>query len=169
MSDKLHYFAYGSNMSAARLGARIASARLIGLARLDGHVLAFHKPGMTDHSAKCDAPRSNAPGACVYGALYSIAAADLPLLDRFEGNGNGYQRHEVEVMLAGPDTRCLAQTYLATQQDARLRPLDWYKEHVLRGARAIGLPAAHLAIIEAWPCDIDADAARRQRELAIYG
>jgi gamma-glutamylcyclotransferase len=47
-------------------------------------------------------------------------------------------------------------------------PLDWYKEHVLRGARALQLPGAYIATIEAVAADVDVDHVRRARELSIY-
>ncbi|TNF88372.1 MAG: gamma-glutamylcyclotransferase, partial [Gammaproteobacteria bacterium] len=43
--DSLYYFAYGSNMSPARLQARVPSARPLGVYRLKGHRLSFHKRG----------------------------------------------------------------------------------------------------------------------------
>lgn len=48
------YFAYGSNMSSARLRARVPSCRPIGIAFLPGHELRFHKRSK-DGSGKCDA------------------------------------------------------------------------------------------------------------------
>jgi gamma-glutamylcyclotransferase len=65
--------------------------------------------------------------------------------------------------------RLEAQTHIATRTDARLRPFDWYKDHVLRGAVALGLPAGYVALIEATAADRDPDPERRGRELAIYG
>ena len=41
----MHYFAYGSNMSVARLRMRTPSARKVGLFRLASHDLRFHKRG----------------------------------------------------------------------------------------------------------------------------
>ena len=102
------------------------------------------------------------------GALYSIDAGELALLDRFEGVGHGYERKIVSVVAASNET-VLAETYIATHTGADLRPLDWYKEHVLRGARALQLPLAYIATIEAVAADVDADEARRTRELSIYG
>jgi len=94
MNGRSLYFAYGSNMAAERLRARVPSARLMGSAVLAGHALRFHKPGSNDGSAKCDA--------------------------------------------------------------------------ALRGARALQLPGAYIATIEAVAADIDASEERRARELAIY-
>ena len=48
------YFAYGSNMSTARLRKRMPSCKPIGIATLPGHALRFHKRS-TDKSGKCNA------------------------------------------------------------------------------------------------------------------
>jgi len=161
------YFAYGSNMALARLRARVPSAEFLCVAALDGHALRFHKPGSNDGTAKCDAARTGNAADRVIGAVFSLASGDWPLLDRFEGRGHGYERESVVVSSATHGTLA-AETYLATCSDASLRPLDWYKEHVLRGARALALPPAYIAAIEAVAADTDRDAARRLRELAIY-
>jgi gamma-glutamylcyclotransferase len=162
------YFAYGSNMAAPRLRARVPSAEFVCVATLAGHALRFHKPGSNDGTAKCDAARTGHADDGVIGAVYSMATGELPLLDRFEGRGHGYERETVTVSSATHGTLA-AETYIATCSDATLRPLDWYKEHVLRGARALALPPGYIATIEAVAADIDPDAARRLRELAIYG
>jgi gamma-glutamylcyclotransferase len=168
MAVRIQYFAYGSNMSLARLAARVPSAELIGVATLGGHVLRFHKPGSRDGTGKCDAFATGHPADAVAGALYSILASELPQLDAVEGAGVGYERRQVPVRTAD-GTIVAAETYVATSTAAGLRPLDWYKEHVLRGARSLGLPAAYVAAIEAVDADPDPDRARRERELSIYG
>jgi gamma-glutamylcyclotransferase (GGCT)/AIG2-like uncharacterized protein YtfP len=168
MNERTLYFAYGSNMAVERLRARVPSARLVGSAVLAGHALRFHKPGSIDGSAKCDAAFTGNAADRVFGALYSIATAELALLDQFEARGHGYERKTVSVMTAKDET-VQAETYIATLTDGRLRPLDWYKEHVLRGARALQLPGAYIATIEAVAADVDANAERRMRELSIYG
>ena len=54
MSATLLYFAYGSNLHPERLRERVPSAESLGVARLEAHVLRFHKRGR-DGSGKCDA------------------------------------------------------------------------------------------------------------------
>jgi gamma-glutamylcyclotransferase len=164
---RIHYFAYGSNMSLERLAARVPSARLVGVATLAGHTLRFHKPGSRDGTAKCDAFATGLPNDVVAGALYSVLASELPQLDAVEGVGFGYERRCVRVRTAEGEG-VAAETYLATRTADGLRPLDWYKEHVLRGARSLGLPPAYVAAIEAIAADPDPDRLRRERELAIY-
>jgi gamma-glutamylcyclotransferase len=164
---RIHYFAYGSNMSLARLAARVPSARLLGVATLPGHALRFHKPGSRDGTAKCDALPTADGADAVLGALYTMDDDELPLLDAAECAGLGYERRAVAVRTADGAT-VMAQTYIATRTLAGLRPLDWYKEHVLRGARSLGLPPTYVEAIEAIAADTDPDPSRRDRELSIY-
>ncbi len=168
MSDRTLYFAYGSNMAAERLRGRVSSAELISVAALPDHALRFHKPSKKDGSGKCDAAFTGKSEDQVLGALYSIQTIQLPELDRFEGRGYGYDRKTVQV-LTSAGGYFNAETYIATTFDSNRRPLDWYKEHVLRGARAICLPSGYIASIEAVVADIDTDEKRRASELSIYG
>ena len=146
--DAYLYFAYGSNMSSERLRARAPSARSLGAARLLHYVRRWHKMGR-DGSGKCDVVYCGADSrAVVWGVLYEIDRADQAALDRAEELGVGYVEQVVEVLAEnGP---CAAFTYLAIPErtDAALRPLGWYKAHVLRGAREHGLPAACLRELE---------------------
>lgn len=155
-------------MAIERLRVRVPSAQFVCCARLRGHILKFHKPSKRDGSGKCDAAPSDDDNDHVYGAVFSILESELELLDKFEGQGFGYDRKVVS-LLTDEFGSIEAQTYLATRFDSSLRPLDWYKEHVVRGARAIGLPQSYIASLEAVACDVDTDANRRANELAIYG
>ena len=159
MNGELLYFAYGSNLHPLRLGERVPSARLLETARLAGHALRFHKRGR-DGSAKCNALWTGVGRDVVLGALYRLPAAERARLDRFEGAGNGYDRHEVVVEgAAGP---LAAFTYLAVSGavDETLRPFDWYRDLVAAGARRQALPAAYVARVEAVMAIADPDEAR---------
>lgn len=143
------YFAYGSNMSTARLTARTPSARVVGRGRLPGHALRWHKRGR-DGSGKCDVTVADAGlTAVVWGVLYRIDCAEKADLDRIEGLGVGYDEHEVVVSTEAGDM--VARTYRAKPEavDPALRPRRWYKAHVLTGAREHGLPAPYIEMIEA--------------------
>ena len=149
------YFAYGSNMSSERLRARVPSARARGRGRLPCHALRWHKLGR-DGSGKCDVVPTDAPDASdapnasddVWGVLYDVAWTEKPALDAAEGLGVGY--FEKEVRIVTDDGECLARTYRANPDrvDATLRPRDWYKDHVVRGAREHGLPADYIRALE---------------------
>ncbi len=83
------YFAYGSNMSTARLRKRLPSCKAIGIATLPGHSLHFHKRS-ADKSGKCNAFASGDDDS-VIGVLFSFDPAERAKLDDAEGVGSGYE------------------------------------------------------------------------------
>lgn len=157
-------FAYGSNMSSARLQARLPDARRLGLARLPGYELRFHKRG-TDGSAKLDVVPAEAVSAQVLGVLYAVTTADKARLDAIEGSG--YRPEPVHVHTTD-DRTIEAFMYRALDIDASLQPYHWYVHHVIVGAREAGLPAAYIAAIEAVGAIDDPDPERAYRETSIH-
>ena len=160
------YFAYGSNMSTARIRRRVGSATVVSRALLPEHRLQFHKKG-ADGSAKCDIEHTHSPHDIVHGVVFQVHERDMQLLDRYEGLGNGYEKKPVTIHLPDGSTRT-ATTYYATHIDASLQPYHWYREHVLRGAREHGLPHEHIAVIEAVASIADPDERKHIEELSIY-
>ena len=161
------YFAYGSNMSTPRLGARLDVVAHVDVAELAGYRLAFHKAG-TDGSAKCDVLCTGTPADTVVGVVFRIDAREKPMLDRIEGLGSGYAQRQVRVA-ARRGGQLDAFLYQATHIDPALKPYDWYKRHVLHGAREHRLPADYVRRIEAVVSMADPDAGRHAAECAIYG
>lgn len=156
----IRYFAYGSNLHPARLGARLAAPRLLGTARLDAHVLRFHKRGR-DGSGKC----SIEPGrGCVHGALYALDATDKRALDEIEGVGVGYASVEVELAGSG-----VASTYVAMADaiDDSLAPFDWYLALVIAGARYQRFPADYVDALRAIAARPDPDPARAREHARL--
>ena len=133
------YFAYGSNMSRARLIGRVPGAEHVGVARCDGYALRFDKPGR-DGSAKANlAP---APDGVVWGVVWRIAAADWARLDACEP---GYLRVLVAVGLGDEGlgdegVRRQAHAYVYRGPAIAVPPLRAYLDHLLEGAREHGLP-----------------------------
>lgn len=160
------YFAYGSNMSSRRLQARVPSATALGVAILERHRLAFHKTGRLDGSAKCDAELTGVPFHRVIGVLFDISPEHKALLDSAEGLGSGYARKTVCVRMES--SLFDAFTYYATITDTTLKPLQWYKQHVLHGALEHGLPAEYIEAIRHVESIADENSARHESELAIY-
>ena len=144
------YFAYGSNMSTVRLRQRTPSARFVSIGVLRHYALRWHKLGR-DGSGKCDAAYAGAQSRdVVWGVVYEIDCAEKADLDRVEGLGVGYD--ETEVRIETDRGECLAaRTYAAKPDkvDPALQPRQWYKAHVLRGAREHRLPADYVRLIEA--------------------
>ena len=137
------YFAYGSNLSSARLLARVPSARARGAARLDGFALRLDKPG-ADGSGKANLLAT--PGALVWGVVYQLDPSDWPALDACEP---GYERTAVRVALDGAPLA--AQTYCSPLYGPGLAAFRWYHRHLVDGAREHGLPEEWIALIEALP------------------
>ena len=77
------YFAYGSNMSSARLRERVPAARSLGRGQLAGFRLAWNRPGQ-DGSGKANIVVAEAQ--IVWGVLYEFPESQWPTLDRFEPN-----------------------------------------------------------------------------------
>lgn len=162
------YFAYGSNMAAARLKQRLSCAEPLGVACLPGHRLCFHVASTKDGSAKCDALRTGADEDQVYGVLYRIEPQAQELLDHYEGVGVEYRPATVSVLPLDGGNSSEALIYLGTRIDTSLRPYLWYHEHVLRGAEENSLPESYVAAIRSVRCVDDPDPLRAERELSIY-
>jgi gamma-glutamylcyclotransferase len=142
------YFAYGSNMSRARLQARIPTAQSIGAAWMDGWRLACNKRGV-DGTGKANLV--SAVGFQAWGVLYRLDDDHWETLDTFEP---GYVRSMVKVnaykgqQSVDLSKRESAQIYLATNVGSEIAPADWYREHLLIGAREHDLPEEIIRQIE---------------------
>lgn len=159
------YFAYGSNMSERRLQARVMSAQKRATAKLSSYQLRFHKQSLVDGSAKCDAFYTGNEQDCVWGVVFSLSKSELGMLDRIEGKGYDQVWLEVETE-SGEVLQVIS--YRANCIDASLLPYDWYKDHVLVGAREAGLSSEYISRIEAANAQVDPDQERRKKELLIY-
>ena len=160
------YFSYGSNMSSRRLMERVPSAIFLSIATLKEHKLQFHKKSK-DGSGKCDAEHTANRNDCVIGVVFAMSASDKKELDRKECLGFGYEEKTVKVMLENGN-RIEASTYFTVETDATLNPYNWYKEHVLRGAKENNLPHDYISIIEKVESLPDPDMDRHEQEIAIY-
>jgi cation transport regulator ChaC len=141
---RILYFAYGSNLSSARLRARLVDVRPAGPARLADHRLALNKRG---HDGSAKANILSHTGESVWGVLYELPHAHMEDLDRFEG---GYERAFVEVERREGDL-VEAVTYRSTLLVEDWLPFDWYHAHLVAGAHEHGLPPEWIAHLEALP------------------
>jgi AIG2-like family len=139
------YFAYGSNMSSARLRDSVRTFIVVGVAELPGHLLRFHKRSK-DGTAKCNVLATGNPADRVVGVVFRFAAEDKRKLDVMEGLGKGYDERTVEVVLRPAGTRVTAVTYAAARSsiDDSLKPTEGYRNLVLDGAEEHDLPADYV-------------------------
>lgn len=168
-AESFLYFGYGSNMPQARIKSRCPSAEFVGVGRLEGWALKWNKSSK-DGSAKCNIEK--VAGEVVYGAVYRILKAEEADLDRHEGVGTGqYKRQSLEIAMNGEEKG--AQVYIGKKpwkgEAGELKPYDWYRDHVLNGARERGLPRDYIKkAIESVAVQPDANIKRGERERAIY-
>src|SRR5262245_64431678 len=137
------YFAYGSNLCAARLRECAPSARARGAAHALGFAMRLDKRGV-DGTAKANL--HPARGGVVWGAVYALDPADWERLDARERD---YARIEIEI--AQDDRRAVAQTYRSDHLTEDAVAADWYKRLIVDGARAHALPAEWCAWLDALP------------------
>lgn len=151
------YFAYGSNMAAARLfddrmtSKGIAWGERIG-GRLDGWRLAFDKL-VTRPGEPPGAGAGNivtAPGETVHGTLNLLPEAGFDVLDIHEGVAGGhYERRAVPVMRTDTGETVEAITYVALRIGTGLKPTRKYLGFLLAGGDL--LPADYLEWLKATP------------------
>jgi len=139
------YFAYGSNMSSARLLARVSGATALGRAHLSDWGLRFNKRGR-DGSGKANLVP--AAGGRSWGVLWTLPEEAWPRLDGFEP---GYERQTFRLQRSD-GTRVDAQVYLhACPPDAAsIPPSDAYLDHLLTGAREYRLPDDYIEKIRSF-------------------
>lgn len=136
----MNYFAYGSNMSLARIQKRCPSAKVICVAVMRNHELCFDKPS-SDGSAKANVRKQK--GANVYGVIYAIHNQDIPNLDIAEGEGVHYQRKQHRFVTAF-GTIIKAQVYVAMKVTKdTIHPYTWYMQHITKGAAENNLPGVY--------------------------
>ena len=122
------YFAYGSNMSAARMKQRLGWEAPRRAAILRDFQLVFDQAGFNDPSWSPANIRSER-GGLVEGMVYEVEEKDLKILDGYE---KYYQRLEVKVM-AAQEEKLDAVTYLSKKSRGEKPPTQEYLNFLLEG------------------------------------
>ena len=147
-SDTAWYFAYGSNMhDSAFIERRRMRPLEWRVARLKGYRLRFNLDGIPKGRA---APANISPdaGAEVWGVLYRITRREMLRLNSTEGVPGGAY-HPTWLAVEDVDGRAIeAMTYVATGNASDGRPSLRYITLLREGARAHGLPAAWLQLLD---------------------
>lgn len=151
------YFAYGSNMDAARLfegrlkPEGVAWGERVG-GRLDGWRLAFDKLVMRPGEPRGAGAGNIVPaeGEAAHGTLNALPPEGFDVLDVHEGVAGGhYERRTVPVVRADNGETVEAITYVALKVGADLRPTRAYLACLL-AARDL-LPADYWERLSATP------------------
>ncbi len=122
------YFAYGSNMSAARMKQRLGWEAPRRAATLKDFQLVFDQAGFNDPSWSPANIRSE-QGGLVEGMVYEVEEKDLKILDGYE---KYYQRLEVKVM-AAQEKKLDAVTYLSKKSRGEKPHTQEYLNFLLEG------------------------------------
>ncbi len=151
------YFAYGSNMDAARLFDErlaprgVAASERVG-GRLDGWRLTFDKQ-VTRAGAAPGTGAGNivpAPGDVVYGTLNALPPEGFEILDIHEGVASGhYERRRMPVVRMDNGETVEAITYVALKVGEGLKPTRVYLGFLLAGRDL--LPADYWDRLRATP------------------
>jgi len=149
--EQFLYFGYGSNLDGVRLHLHCPSAELVSSARLADYQLAFTLESKRNWLGGV-ADIVHTPGAEVWGALWAIDESESAELDRQEGlfrDPPAYRRLTVEVTTtAGELVACRSYEVVRPSLEG-YAPSPAYKATLLRGARALALPAEYIAGLEA--------------------
>jgi len=130
----IYYFAYGSNMDQKQMKQRCPGSVFIDSAILKDYKLAFTIYAPKRHCGAADIV--NAPGAEVYGLLYTLTVKDLVALDGFEGHPNSYRRFTVRVINTA-DEKISAETYeVVNKATTHQKPSKDYLGKLITAAKA---------------------------------
>jgi hypothetical protein len=166
----MKYFAYGEKMFSPQLLNVVPGAMILGVAKVIGYKLYFHKSCLTSPAGKCNIIAVPDRNCEVYGVLYNIPTEDQPLLDRAEGVGLGTTEIPITVYPldqannVGP--QIYAFTYIAHKEVIfeDLVPFTWYKELVIYGAKEHHLPKEYIHHLEQYATMVDQDRQRAGRQ-----
>jgi len=136
------YFAFGSNMSLARIEARTGKVSCLGAAKLPGFAHRFSHCG-DDGSGKGNIARDESTET--WGVVYRLSEEQADTLHQYEP---GYESIEVSVVVRDSNTPVTAYAYLSGQGCAGLLPSSEYLGHYRRGMAENRLPDSYVLTIE---------------------
>ncbi len=139
--DGLFYFAYGSNMSLARMIERCGQDNFVdlGKAQLPGYSFYFYGRGHANIRPMAS--------QTIEGVLFQIKDSCLKSLDQVEGYPNTYQRQAVKINWK--NTNVLAQAYIVEKDQTVGTPTVEYYQIVLSGAQEHNLSENYIQQIKA--------------------
>ncbi|MEW6519284.1 MAG: gamma-glutamylcyclotransferase family protein [Thermodesulfobacteriota bacterium] len=161
----MKYFAYGSNMLAERLRARITAENPTRYS-LECHRLRFHKRS-SDCSGKCNVICTGQASDVVHGVIFDVPEDQIPELDKYEGVRCGYLRKQCRFLIEGVENDLLIYVADADHIDDALVPYRWYLDLVLSGAEQNGLPSDYISGLRAMPFTSDPKPDRSTRLKAL--
>jgi len=162
MITTFDHFGYGSNMCTGKLRRITKSAVPRFKAKLVGYKFAFNKLS-DDTSGKGNIVHTGNTTDEVWGVVFMISEDERENLTESEG---GYDPREDLSVVSLDGTSHPVQLYVARSGRVRenLRPFDWYKSFVVRGAQQHKLPESYIAFLEQFEANVDQDFERVQHQ-----
>jgi len=143
------YFAYGSNLSQAQMGVRCPTAKVLGVAVLEGHRLSFTAFSRLWSGGVADVVET--VGDKVWGLLYELMPEDLAALDTYEGYPHLYDRLMLHVVPAGNHSAVEAWVYFVVNKQDFVTPSARYLAVLVECAKEFGFPQQYVTDLESTP------------------
>ncbi|KAH0547399.1 gamma-glutamylcyclotransferase-like [Cotesia glomerata] len=151
MSNKVLYFAYGSNLLTSRIRINNPSAMLYGIGRLEDYRLDFI--GWSNLWNGAPATIVETPGFHVWGAIWELDVADIKNLDQQE---TGYNALQVDIVThSGAKYNCRVYQQIKVP-DAYVklrklpnprRPSEIYLKIIVKGALDREIPIEYINML----------------------
>ena len=137
------YFGYCTLLDVAEMARFCPGAVPAGVAQLTGYELCFSRYQSDTTAGSCDIVSH--PGHRMWGLLYEMIPAEYDALDLLAGVDKGHLAR-IDILVTRADgQRLAATTYQNPRPAGSFTPTLDYCEPILRGARAIDLPATYIA------------------------
>lgn len=145
------YFAYGSNMNPEQMKKSCPNATAKGIAKLDNHKLTF--PRLSSNWGGGIASVDPKKGSEVWGVLYEVSEDEMRQLDESEGylgpeNAKNVYERVGAVAVVHFGALVQAVLYEIAYNRGSFPPSRKYLDTILAGARAHGLPAEYITMLE---------------------
>jgi gamma-glutamylcyclotransferase len=142
---ELYNFAYGSNMNSEQVRARCTNAKLVAVAKLPDHQLAFY--GNTPEWDGAEETVLPAPGNEVWGVIYELTPSDKEKLDDWQDalfDGSGAYFHSPAKVTDQQGKEYSVLLYKKAKLGNPEKPSEEYLNFIVQGAVERGLPAAYV-------------------------
>lgn len=141
-----YYFAYGSNMDQKQMKERCPNSKLIGKGVLNEYKLAFTIYSQKRRCGCADIVAS--PNKEVWGLIYSLTAADLIKLDRFERTPDNYRRIHLEIEDESGN-KLKVETYeVVNKTTTDLKPSKDYLSKITKATKEFSFPDSYKKMLE---------------------
>ena len=148
MTERIPYFAYGSNISKAQMSERIPGSHDVGIGYLPNFQLVFNRHGTYRSGGVASViPEMNAQ---VFGYIYMLTSQQLAVMDEIE-HPDAYERKTIRVFQMDRnhaiESEIECQTYFSFPTGS-YAPSVSYIQLIISSAIERGLPKKYIEMLE---------------------